>query len=75
MGNAIYQIRFTCMTLQDFAQNASQSGILTPEEMLLFYEKLGGVERTSEVWNMSETREKPLDFSLRDSDILFEEWN
>jgi hypothetical protein len=75
MGNAIYQIRFTCMTLQDFAQNASQSGILTPDEMLLFYEKLGGVERTSEVWNMSETREKPLDFSLRDSDIFFEEWN
>ncbi|CAB3993536.1 Hypothetical predicted protein [Paramuricea clavata] len=46
------------MTLQDFAQNASQSGILTPEEMVLFYEKFSGVERTSEVWNMSETRAK-----------------
>ncbi|CAB4043719.1 BTB POZ domain-containing 6-like [Paramuricea clavata] len=58
MGNAIYQIRFASMTLQDFAQNVSQSGILTPEEILLFYEKLGGAERTSEVWNMSKTRAK-----------------
>ncbi|CAB3993537.1 BTB POZ domain-containing 6-like [Paramuricea clavata] len=58
MGNAIYQIRFASMTLQDFAQNVSQSGILTPEEMVLFYEKFSGVERTSEVWNMSETRAK-----------------
>jgi hypothetical protein len=58
MGNAIYQIRFASMTLQDFALNASQSGILTPEEMLLFYEKLGRVEKTSEIWNMSETRAK-----------------
>jgi hypothetical protein len=58
MGNAIYQICFASMTLQDLAQNVSQSGILTPEEMLLFYEKLGGVERTSEVWNMSVTRAK-----------------
>jgi BTB/POZ domain-containing protein 3/6 len=58
MGNAIYQIRFASMTLQDLAQNVSQSGILTPEEMVLFYGKLGGVERTSEIWNMSETRVK-----------------
>ena len=58
MGNAIYQIRFAYMTLQDLAQNVSQSGIFTLEEMLLFYEKLGGAERTSEVWNMSETRAK-----------------
>ena len=58
MGNAIYQIRFSSMTLRDLAQNASQSGILTPEEMVLFYDKFGGVERTSEVWNMSETRAK-----------------
>ena len=61
MGNAIYQIRFASMTLQDLAQNVSQSGILTLEEMVLFYEKLGGAERTSEVWNMSElTREKDI---------------
>jgi hypothetical protein len=58
MGNVIYEIRFASMTLQDFAQNASQSGILTLEEMVLFYEKLGRVERTSEIWNMSETRAK-----------------
>jgi hypothetical protein len=58
MGNAIYQIRFASMTLQDFAQNVTQSGILTPEEIVLFYDKLGRVERTSEVWNMSETRVK-----------------
>ncbi|CAB4043601.1 BTB POZ domain-containing 6 isoform X2 [Paramuricea clavata] len=58
MGNAIYQIRFASMTLQDLAQNASRSDILTPEEMLLFYDKLGKVKRTSEVWNMSETRAK-----------------
>ncbi|CAB4032379.1 BTB POZ domain-containing 6-like [Paramuricea clavata] len=65
MGNAIYQIRFASMTLQDLAQNASQSGVLTPEEILLFFEKLGGVDRTSEVWNMSETRaKKKLDIFL-----------
>ncbi|CAB4035765.1 BTB POZ domain-containing 6-like [Paramuricea clavata] len=58
MGNAIYQIRFVSMTLQDFAQNVPQSGMLTPEEMLLFYGKLGGAERTSKIWNMSETRAK-----------------
>jgi hypothetical protein len=58
MGNAIYQIRFASMTLQDLAQNVSQSGILTPEEMLLFFEKFGGVEKTSKIWNMSETRAK-----------------
>ena len=58
MGNAIYQIRFASMTLQDLAQNVSQSGIFTLEEMLLFYEKLGGAERMSEIWNMSETRAK-----------------
>jgi hypothetical protein len=58
MGKAIYQIRFASMTFQDLAQNVSQSGILTLEEMLLFYEKKGGAERTSEIWNMSETRAK-----------------
>jgi hypothetical protein len=58
MGNAIYQIRFASMNLQDFGQNVSQSGILTLEEMVLFYDKFSGVERTSEIWNMSETRAK-----------------
>ena len=58
MGNAIYQIRFSSMTLQNFGRNVSQSGMLTPEEMLLFYDKFSGVKRTSEVWNMSETRAK-----------------
>ena len=59
MGNAIYQIRFSSMTLQDFAQNASQSGILTPEEVVFFYDKFSGVQRTSKVWNMSKRRGTP----------------
>ena len=54
IGNAIYQIRFASMTPQEFAENASQSGILTPEEMLLFYDNISGVERASEEWNMTE---------------------
>ena len=54
MGNAIYQIRFSSMTLQEFSQNVSQSGILTPEENVLFYDKFSGLERASEVWNLSE---------------------
>ncbi|CAB4023699.1 BTB POZ domain-containing 6-like [Paramuricea clavata] len=58
MGNAIYQIRFASMTLQDFTQNVYTSGILTTKEMLLFFNKFGGLERTSEIWNMSETRAK-----------------
>ncbi len=56
LGNTIYQIRFVSMTPQEFAQNASQSGILTPEEVILFYDVISGVERASEVWNMSERR-------------------
>ena len=40
MGNAIYQIRFASMTLQDFAQNVSQSGILTPEVIKFSYKVL-----------------------------------
>ena len=56
IGNAIYQIRFVAMTLQEFGQNVSQSGILTPEENIMFYDKLSGVERASEVWNLSERR-------------------
>ena len=53
VGNAIYQIRFASMTPQEFAQNASQSGILTPEEMIFFYDNIGGVERASDEWNLS----------------------
>ena len=58
IGNAIYQIRFASMTPQEFAQNASQSGILTPEEVILFYDNISGVEKASETWNMSERRAK-----------------
>ncbi len=54
IGNAIYQIRFGSMTPQEFAENASQSGILTSEEMVLFYDNISGVERASEEWNMTE---------------------
>ncbi len=61
IGNAIYQIRFSSMTLQEFGQITSlQSGVLTPEELVFFYEKFSGVERSSEVWNMSGVREKGL---------------
>ena len=56
IGNAIYQIRFASMTLQEFGQITSQSSMLTPEEMVFFYEKFSGVERVSKVWNMSERR-------------------
>ena len=56
MGNAIYQIRFASMTPQEFAQNTSQSGILTPEEIIFFYDNIGGVERASEEWNLSKRR-------------------
>ena len=58
MGNTIYQIRFAFMTPQEFGQNASQSGILTPEEVILFYDVISGVERGSEKWNMSERKAK-----------------
>ena len=54
IGNAIYQIRFASMTLHEFGQNVSQSGILSPEENVLFYDKFSGLERASEFWNLSE---------------------
>ena len=62
IGNAIYQIRFASMTLHEFGQNVSQSGILTPEENVMFYDKFSGVERASKVWNLSErcARERTL---------------
>ena len=56
MGNSVYQVRFASMTFEEFAQNVSSSGILMPEEIILFYEKIGEVERTSEIWNMTERK-------------------
>ena len=64
IGNAIYQIRFASMTLDEFAQNVSPSALLTAEEIILFYEKLGGVERKSGMWNMTK-REAKEDIILR----------
>ena len=58
IGNAIYQIRFASMTLEEFGQNVSPSGLLTAEEMILFYEKFSGLERTSEIWNMTKREAK-----------------
>ena len=58
VGNAIYHILFASMTHKEFAQNVSQSGILTKEELVLFYDTSGGVYRTSDVWNMSSKRGK-----------------
>ncbi len=58
IGNAIYQIRFASMTAQKFAENASQSGILTREEIILFYDIISGVEKTAGLWNLSERRAK-----------------
>lgn len=56
IGNAIHHILFASMTHKEFAQNVSRSGILTKEELVLFYDTSGGVYRTSDVWNMSRKR-------------------
>ncbi len=56
MGKAIYQIRFASMTQHEFGRDVDPTGILTPEEMVVFYAKFSGVEKTSELWNMSERR-------------------
>jgi hypothetical protein len=58
LGNAIYQIRFASMTLQEFAWNTTDSDLLTADEMIFFYQNFSGVERLSEVWNMSERKAK-----------------
>ena len=58
MGNAIHQIRFASMSLEEFGQNVAQSDLLAPKEIILFYDKFSGVERRSEVWNMTERRTK-----------------
>ena len=60
IGNAIYQIRFASMTREEFDQNVFGSGILTSEEMAMFYDKFSGVETTSKLWNMSERKAKVL---------------
>ena len=54
IGNAIHQIRFASMTLEEFGQNVSRSGLLTLPEVVLFYDMFGGEKRVSDVWNMSE---------------------
>ena len=56
MGKAIYQIRFASMTQHEFGRDVCPTSILRPEEMVFFYEKFSGVEKTSELWNMSERR-------------------
>ena len=73
IGNAIFQIRFASMTLEEFAQNVSPSGLLTAEEIILFYEKLGGVERKSGMWNMTkrEAKEEILLRCCRYDDYMF----
>ena len=58
MGNAIHQIRFASMTLEEFGQNVSRSGLLTLAEVVLFYDMFSGEKRTSDVWNMAERRAK-----------------
>ena len=58
VANAIYQLRFASMTLEEFGQNVSQSGLLTAEEIILFYEKFSGLQRTSEIWNMTKREAK-----------------
>ena len=54
MGNAIYQIRFASMTAQEFSLITSKSDILKPEEAILFYHSICGVEVASNVWNLTE---------------------
>ena len=54
MGNAIHQIRFASMTLEEFGENVSPSGLLTLAEVVLFYDMFSGKKRMSGVWNMSE---------------------
>lgn len=58
IGNAIHHILFASMTHQEFAWNVSQSGMLDQDELVLFYDVFGGVERTSKVWNMAKKRTK-----------------
>ena len=64
------------MTLEEFGQNVSVSGLLTAEEIILFYEKFSGLERTSEIWNMTkrEAKEEILLRCCRYDDYLFEFW-
>ena len=69
IGNAIYEIHFTSMSLREFGQTVSQSGILTPDEMVLFYDRFSGVARTSEVWNMSQRKA----IARRNEDIMFDQ--
>ena len=76
IGNAIYQIRFASMTLEEFGENVSVSGLLTAEEMMLFYEKFSGLQRTSEIWNMTK-REAKKEILLRCcgyDEYVFEFW-
>ena len=59
MGDIIYQIRFASMSLEEFSQITSQSSLLTPKEMVLFYEKFSGLpmrNSTELAWNMSQKK-------------------
>ena len=46
------------MTAEEFAQNVSRTGILSAEELVLFYDNFSGMDICSDVWNISERRLK-----------------
>ena len=49
IGNAIHQIRFPSMTLEEFGENVSPSGLLTLAEVVLFHDMFSGKKRMSGV--------------------------
>ena len=50
IGDAIYEIRFLSMTMKEFAQYVSSSGLLKDEEVIPIYEKFCGFENPNLMW-------------------------
>ena len=50
IGDAIYEIRFLSMTMKEFAQYVSSSGLLKDGEVIPIYEKFCGFENPNLMW-------------------------
>ena len=50
IGDNVYNIRFLDMSLKDFAQSVSSTGILTETEVILIFQKFSGLDVADSKW-------------------------
>ena len=58
IGDNVYNIRFLDMSLKDFAQSVSSTGILTETEVILIFQKFSGLDVADSKWKKLGTRSR-----------------